>query len=98
MALGSAEDVLKAGTAKTVVTKGGTALTVVGVIFDCAEMCVAYGSIVAVQKELNDARAGYEGLVKAIVATGYKGYLGQEFIPKRDPVKSLTEAFKTCDV
>jgi hydroxypyruvate isomerase len=40
----------------------------------------------------------YAAIVKAIVATGYKGYLGQEFIPRRDPVKSLTEAFKTCDV
>ena len=40
----------------------------------------------------------YPAIVKAIVATGYKGYLGQEFIPKRDPVKSLTQAFRLCDV
>ncbi len=40
----------------------------------------------------------YTAIVKAIVATGYKGYLGQEFIPKRDPVKSLTQAFQICDV
>jgi hydroxypyruvate isomerase len=42
----------------------------------------------------------YPAIVKAIVATGYKGYLGQEFIPRRpaDAVKSLTEAFALCDV
>jgi hydroxypyruvate isomerase len=40
----------------------------------------------------------YPAIVKAIVATGYKGFLGQEFIPRRDPVKSLTEAFALCDV
>jgi hydroxypyruvate isomerase len=40
----------------------------------------------------------YAAIVQAIIKTGYTGYLGQEFIPKRDPVKSLTEAFAICDV
>jgi hydroxypyruvate isomerase len=42
----------------------------------------------------------YPAIVKAVVATGYKGYLGQEFIPKRssDAVKSLAQAFRICDV
>jgi hydroxypyruvate isomerase len=40
----------------------------------------------------------YSAIVKAIVGTGYKGYLGQEFIPKRDPEKSLAQAFRICDV
>ena len=40
----------------------------------------------------------YAAIAKAIVATGYKGYLAQEFLPKRDAVASLTQAFKTCDV
>ncbi len=40
----------------------------------------------------------YPAIVRAIVATGYKGYLGQEFIPTRDPVKSLAQAFRICDV
>jgi hydroxypyruvate isomerase len=39
----------------------------------------------------------YPAIVKAIIATGYKGYLGQEFIPKRDPMKSLEQAFRLCD-
>ncbi len=40
----------------------------------------------------------YPAIVKAIIATGYKGYLGQEFIPKRDALTSLREAFRICDV
>jgi hydroxypyruvate isomerase len=40
----------------------------------------------------------YAAIVKAIVATGYKGFLGQEFIPVRDPLKSLEQGFRICDV
>jgi hydroxypyruvate isomerase len=40
----------------------------------------------------------YPAIVKAIVATGYKGFLGQEFIPRRDPLTSLAQAFRLCDV
>ena len=40
----------------------------------------------------------YPAIIRAIVATGYRGFVGQEFIPKRDPVKSLVQAFKICDV
>ena len=40
----------------------------------------------------------YPAIVKAIVATGYKGWLGQEFLPKRDPFTSLAQAFRICDV
>jgi hydroxypyruvate isomerase len=40
----------------------------------------------------------YPAIVKAILETGYKGYLGQEFIPVREPVASLTQGFKICDV
>ena len=36
--------------------------------------------------------------MKAIVDTGYKGYVAQEFIPKRDPLTSLKEAVVLCDV
>jgi hydroxypyruvate isomerase len=34
----------------------------------------------------------YRGVVKAIEATGYTGYLGQEFLPTRDPFTSLQNA------
>jgi hydroxypyruvate isomerase len=40
----------------------------------------------------------YTAIMKAILATGYQGYVAQEFIPKRDPFASLAQAFKICDV
>ncbi len=40
----------------------------------------------------------YPPIMKAIVETGFKGYVGQEFIPKKDPLTSLTEAVEICDV
>ena len=40
----------------------------------------------------------YPAIVKAILGTGYKGFLGQEFIPKRDPLTSLAQGFRICDV
>jgi hydroxypyruvate isomerase len=37
--------------------------------------------------------------MKAILATGFKGYVAQEFIPaKEDKVASLREAIRICDV
>lgn len=41
----------------------------------------------------------YPAIMKAILATGYKGYVAQEFIPaKPDKVASLREAIHICDV
>ncbi len=41
----------------------------------------------------------YPAIVKAIIETGYKGYLGQEFKPKsKEPLKSLAQAVRICDV
>jgi hydroxypyruvate isomerase len=40
----------------------------------------------------------YPAIVRAIVETGYEGYLGQEFIPVRDPLASLEQGFRICDV
>lgn len=41
----------------------------------------------------------YAGIVKAIYDTGYKGYIGQEFIPaKEDKMASLAQAVKICDI
>ena len=49
--------------------------------------------------ELDDTQEiNYRAVMKAIAATGYTGHVGQEFIPTRDPVKSLGEAVKVCDV
>ncbi|MGE3109101.1 MAG: hydroxypyruvate isomerase family protein [Phycisphaerales bacterium] len=40
----------------------------------------------------------YATICKAIVETGYSGYLGQEFVPRKDPVASLRRAAEICDV
>jgi len=40
----------------------------------------------------------YPAIMKAIVETGYKGYVAHEFVPKRDPLAGLTYAAKICDV
>ncbi|MCP9748058.1 hydroxypyruvate isomerase family protein [Lacihabitans sp. CS3-21] len=41
----------------------------------------------------------YPAIIKAIIATGYKGYLGQEFIPKNaDKLTSLKSAVELCDL
>lgn len=41
----------------------------------------------------------YPAIMKAIVETGYKGYVAQEFIPtKEDPISSLRAAIAICDV
>lgn len=49
--------------------------------------------------ELDDTQEiNYPPIMKAILATGYQGYVGQEFIPTRDPLAGLTEAVELCDV
>lgn len=40
----------------------------------------------------------YPAIVKAILETGYTGFLGQEFVPTRDPLVSLAQGFRICDV
>jgi hydroxypyruvate isomerase len=36
--------------------------------------------------------------MQAIADTGYTGFVGQEFVPKRDPIASLKQAYEICDV
>ncbi|MDQ3536767.1 MAG: TIM barrel protein [Bacteroidota bacterium] len=41
----------------------------------------------------------YPAIMKAIVETGYKGFVGQEFIPSRpEPLASLKQGVEICDV
>jgi hydroxypyruvate isomerase len=41
----------------------------------------------------------YPAVMKAIVATGYKGFVGQEFVPKQpNALASLKECVQICDV
>lgn len=37
-------------------------------------------------------------ICRAIIETGFQGYMAQEFIPTRDPITSLREAVALCDV
>ncbi len=40
----------------------------------------------------------YPAVMRAIVETGYQGYVAHEYSPVRDPLESLVQAVKTCDV
>ncbi len=40
----------------------------------------------------------YPAIMRAIADLGYTGFIGQEFIPRRDPMTSLAEGVRTCDV
>jgi hydroxypyruvate isomerase len=41
----------------------------------------------------------YPAIMKAILKTGYKGYVAQEFIPaKEDKIASLKSGIEICDV
>jgi hydroxypyruvate isomerase len=50
--------------------------------------------------EINDTQElNYPAIMKAIVETGFKGYVAQEFMPTRkNKIDSLKEAIKICDV
>jgi hydroxypyruvate isomerase len=40
----------------------------------------------------------YPAIMRAVVETGFEGYVGQEFIPVRDPMTSLAQGVRICDV
>jgi hydroxypyruvate isomerase len=49
--------------------------------------------------EIDDTQElNYPAICKAILKTGYTGYLSQEFIPAHDPMASLAASVKICDV
>jgi hydroxypyruvate isomerase len=49
--------------------------------------------------ELDDAQEiNYPAVIKKLVAVGYTGYVGQEFIPTRAPLAGLKQAVNVCDV
>jgi hydroxypyruvate isomerase len=49
--------------------------------------------------ELDDKQEiNFPPVMRALLDIGYKGYVGHEFIPTRDPLEGLTEAVKLCDV
>lgn len=52
------------------------------------------------RNEINDSQElNYPAIMKAILATGFKGYVAQEFVPTYDdPIDSLREAIAICDI
>ncbi len=51
------------------------------------------------RNEIDDLQElNYRAIVGAIADTGYRGFLGQEFVPARDPMTSLAEAYEICSV
>ncbi|MGB1449966.1 MAG: hydroxypyruvate isomerase family protein [Flavobacteriaceae bacterium] len=52
------------------------------------------------RNEINETQElFYPAIMKAIIATGYQGYVAQEFIPTHDdPISSLRSAISICDV
>jgi hydroxypyruvate isomerase len=39
----------------------------------------------------------YPGVMRALQAAGYRGFIGHEFIPTRDPGEGLAEAIRVCE-
>jgi hydroxypyruvate isomerase len=51
------------------------------------------------RNEIDDTQElNYSAIMKAILKTGFTGYIAQEFIPKNDPMESLKKAIALCDV
>ena len=49
--------------------------------------------------ELDDAQEiNWPAVCRAIVGTGFRGYVAHEFVPTRDPLTSLRDAVTLCDV
>ncbi len=52
------------------------------------------------RNEIDDSQElNYPAIMKAIVKTGFKGFVGQEFVPTNPlPLRSLAQAIQICDV
>ena len=51
------------------------------------------------RNEIDDSQElNYAAIMRAIRETGFTGFVAQEFIPTRDPMTSLAEAYQLCNV
>jgi len=49
--------------------------------------------------EIDDAQElNYPRIMRTLAELGYTGFVGQEFIPTREPMVSLREAYTLCNV
>jgi len=46
----------------------------------------------------DDQEINYPAIMRTLLTIGYKGYVGQEFIPTREPLPGLFQAVSLCDV
>ncbi len=46
----------------------------------------------------NTQEVNWAGVMRAIAGTNFVGYVAHEFVPARDPLRSLQEAVELCDV
>ncbi len=51
------------------------------------------------RNEIDDTQEiNYKAVMETIAETGYKGYVSHEYIPTRDPLQGLKDAYILCDV
>jgi hydroxypyruvate isomerase len=51
------------------------------------------------RNEIDDTQElNYPAIMRAIADRGFTGFVGQEFIPVRDPLTSLAQGRRICDV
>jgi hydroxypyruvate isomerase len=51
------------------------------------------------RNEIDDTQElNYHLVAQTIADTGFSGFVAHEFVPKRDPLTSLRQAFNICDV
>ncbi len=51
------------------------------------------------RRDLDDAQElWYPPIMRTLQEIGYTGFVGQEFIPKGDPLEALAAAYRLCDV
>jgi len=46
----------------------------------------------------NNQEVQWDGVMRGIVASGFRGYVAHEFVPTREPLTSLRQAVELCDV
>jgi len=45
----------------------------------------------------DDQEIHYRGVMRALDAINYQGFIGHEFIPRRNPTEGLAEAVRLCE-
>jgi hydroxypyruvate isomerase len=51
------------------------------------------------RNEIDDTQElNYRTVARAIADTGFTGFFAHEFVPKRDPLTALREAYEICSV